>query len=181
MSISRERETIVAMGTNLGNRGNNILEAARLLDQHVSMREFSPVFETRPLGAASRHPFYNCICRFFWRSGPYDLLRVLQKIETQMGRRRLIKWGNRVIDLDIVSMEGVRMNDSALSIPHPGNTHRSFVLLPLQALFNRGTVPGIEGDLRPHLQKLESSGWRRVCNPPTRRRGIWNMNHPGIS
>jgi len=176
MSSSRERETIVGIGTNLGDRRKNILTAAEFLDTRVSRLEFSPVFDTRPLGAASRNSFLNCVCRFFWRSGPYDLLRVLQDIESCMGRRRCTKWGDRIVDLDILSMADIRISDSALTIPHPSYLQRSFVLLPLFEMYHSGVVPGIESGLFPYLNTIESTGWRRVFNPPTRRRGIWDMN-----
>gem|GEM_PF-3040447 len=181
MSSSRERETIVGVGTNIGDRRENILVMAGHLDTLVHGLEFSPVFETRPVGAGTRNPYFNCICRFRWRSGPYDLLRVLQGIESTMGRERRNRWGNRIMDLDILIMEGVRLCNSSLTIPHPRYRFRSFVLLPLYAFLREKTLPEIEKGIHPYLTHIESTGWRRVFDPPTKRRGAWDMIQPGIS
>ena len=124
----------LGLGTNLGNRLGNLRQAARAIEEDIGpIPRASEVFETEPWGVTDQPHFLNaCLCLDIdGESDPEALLASLKAIERRMGRKETIRWGARLIDIDILLI-GDRIYESpALRIPHLHLSERSFVLTPL--------------------------------------------------
>ncbi len=130
-------QVFIAIGSNLGDRKANHLEAIRRIQAlpHTRVVKQSSFYESEPHGDATEW-FVNSVIEIQTDLSPEELLRKLLAIEEEMGRKRVKgkKWGNRVIDLDILLYESLVLNKRNLKIPHPELPNRKFVLLPLSEL-----------------------------------------------
>ncbi|GIW45251.1 MAG: 2-amino-4-hydroxy-6-hydroxymethyldihydropteridine diphosphokinase [Candidatus Binatia bacterium] len=130
-------QVFIAIGSNLGDRKANHLEAIRRIAElpHTRVVKQSSFYESEPHGDATQW-FVNSVIEVQTDLSPEELLRKLQAIEEEMGRKRVKgkKWGNRVIDLDILFYEGLVIHKRNLKLPHPEIPNRKFVLLPLSEL-----------------------------------------------
>lgn len=144
-------QVFIAIGSNLGDRKANHLEAIRRIQElpHTRVVKQSSFYESEPHGDATEW-FVNSVIEVQTELSPEELLRKLLAIEEDMGRKRVKgkKWGNRVIDLDILFYEGLVLNKRNLKLPHPELPNRKFVLLPLSEL-----APSFR---HPQLQKSVS-------------------------
>ena len=91
----------------------------------------SSVYETAPWGITDQPAFLNQVLRLSTTLSPGALLRIILQIEEQMGRVRVRKWGQRLIDIDILFYGNSVIAEEDLVIPHPGIAERRFVLEPL--------------------------------------------------
>lgn len=132
VSIYRERSRVfVGLGSNVGNKEENLKEALRRLeDDFIEIVKSSTFYETKPWGMEEQDYFLNSVVELRTTYGPMELLRYLQKIEDTMGRDRAheAKWGPRVIDLDILFFGDRIIYEDDLIIPHPYAEHRDFVM-----------------------------------------------------
>ncbi|MBA4374193.1 MAG: 2-amino-4-hydroxy-6-hydroxymethyldihydropteridine diphosphokinase [Thermodesulfovibrio sp.] len=125
----------IGLGSNLGDREKNCLEALRLLgDGGVAVIRQSSLIETEPWGLADQPRFINMAAEVETGLLPHQLLELLNRIEGTMGRNRTIKWGPRVIDLDILLYNDLILNTEDLTVPHPLLHERDFVLRPLSEI-----------------------------------------------
>lgn len=125
----------IGIGSNLGNRQNNCLAAIRRLQQHgVSLLKQSSLIETEPWGVTDQPKFMNMAIEARTDLSPLQLLDLLKTIEKDMGRKDTVKWGPRVIDLDILFYEDRIIDSADLKIPHPHLQKRDFVLVPLMEI-----------------------------------------------
>lgn len=123
------------LGSNLGDRLTNIKRAIELMDAHgIRVLNSSSIYETAPWGEANQGWFLNCVIQI---EAPYTETQLLNKclqIEEEMGRVREKKWGERIIDIDILYFNDVILDTETLKLPHPGIPDRRFTLLPLAEL-----------------------------------------------
>jgi 2-amino-4-hydroxy-6-hydroxymethyldihydropteridine diphosphokinase len=137
MAVSKTRhmkEAYVALGSNLEPRGRYIQRALDLIDEHANMKvdTVSAVYETEPVGGPEGQPeFLNAVARIKTTLSPHELLKALQGIEKELGRKRDVFWGPRTIDLDILLYEQEIVSTDDLIIPHPLMHERRFVMQPL--------------------------------------------------
>lgn len=128
----------IGLGSNLGDPPGNIAQALKAVDAvpGLSVDAVSPMFWTEPQGLRDQNWFANCVARIGVHAAlsPLDLLAVLSGIETAMGRERVVRWGPRVIDIDILLLGETSLDSDVLRIPHPRMLERAFVLVPLQHL-----------------------------------------------
>ncbi len=124
-------EVYLGLGSNLGNRERNIIEAVKRLGEKVQITRLSSLYETEPVGYGAQPWFLNAVCAGETGLAPHSLLDFLKAIEREMGRSEGIRWGPRVIDLDILFYNGLVLSDEKLTIPHPRLHERRFVLIPL--------------------------------------------------
>lgn len=125
----------IGIGSNIGKREINCLRAIDLLDQNgVKVLRRSTMQETEPWGVEDQPKFINMAVEAETEFSPRNLLKVLQKIESLMGRRRETRWGPRLIDLDILFYDDLVLEERDLTIPHPMFHLRRFVLEPLSEL-----------------------------------------------
>ncbi|MEQ1695566.1 MAG: 2-amino-4-hydroxy-6-hydroxymethyldihydropteridine diphosphokinase [Hyphomicrobiaceae bacterium] len=129
-------DAIVALGSNIGDKAGRIAAAVEALTAGGLVRvvQRSANYRTAPWGVTDQDWFVNAAVSVATDLPVYDLLARCQSIEQKLGRERTIKWGPRVIDLDILVYRDVTLNDPALILPHPHITARAFVLRPLADL-----------------------------------------------
>lgn len=122
----------IALGSNLGDRRQNLAKALQLLqDQGLKILQVSDFIETEPYGVTDQPPFLNGVCCAATDLAPEALLELLLATEKTMGRVRLRHWGERNIDLDLLLYDDLCLRTEKLTLPHPDMQNRDFVLLPL--------------------------------------------------
>lgn len=127
---------VVAVGSNMGDKGAYIKEGIQKLKEHPLIRrvEESSVIETKPYGPVEQDVFLNGALKFDTLLSPEELLDLLHKIEAGANRKREIHWGPRTLDLDIVFYDKMVYESESLIIPHVDMQNRDFVLKPLMEL-----------------------------------------------
>ena len=127
--------TYLGIGTNLGDRAENLTRAVALISEQVgTVLACSSFMETAPWGFTSDNHFLNAVLAVDTALSPLELLRVTQSIERELGRLHKTIDGNysdRIIDIDILLYEDLTIVSEELSIPHPYILMRDFVYLPL--------------------------------------------------
>ena len=100
----RERTAYLGLGSNLGDREANMRQALRLLesDAKVTVVGASSLYETHPVGVEDQPDFLNAVVELRTSLDPWELLSLCLNIEKRLGRKRTIRWGPRVIDIDIL-------------------------------------------------------------------------------
>ncbi len=124
----------LGMGSNLGNRQEHLDSAIQKLKNMPAsqLKQTSKIFENPPLeGGPTQGNFYNIVVELETTLLPLELLGQIQKIEKDGGRQRLVFWGPRTIDIDILFYDNQIIKLPNLKIPHPEMYHREFVILPL--------------------------------------------------
>jgi 2-amino-4-hydroxy-6-hydroxymethyldihydropteridine diphosphokinase len=122
----------LALGSNLGDRAAYLRGAVDRLADVVAV---SSVFETDPVGGPEgQGPYLNMVVQLDTDASPRDLLAVCERLESAARRERTVRWGPRTLDVDIIWMDGVRVDEADLQIPHPRWRERPFVLAPLSQL-----------------------------------------------
>lgn len=124
----------IGLGTNLGDKVANIAQAEKLLvaDGAVRVVARSRLYRSEPWGGVDQDWFVNAALRVETALSPHDLLARCQAVEAAMGRIREVRWGPRIIDVDILTYDAQTVRAPDLSIPHPLIASRAFVLLPLR-------------------------------------------------
>jgi 2-amino-4-hydroxy-6-hydroxymethyldihydropteridine diphosphokinase len=120
----------LSLGSNLGNRQENLDRALKLLSERMRIGKVSSIYDTEPVGGVSQPRFLNLACEVFTRLTPEGLLALAKGIELKMGRYS--RSGEpRIIDIDIILFGSQVVKAADLVIPHPQMAERSFVLIPL--------------------------------------------------
>lgn len=150
----------LGLGSNLGDKEKNLRTALLCLDrqQSVRVKRVAPFYLTAPVGFERQDWFLNTVAEVETGLSPRRLLAVLSGIEEKMGRVREIRWGPRVIDLDILLYGDAVVNEPDLVIPHPEMKKRAFVLVPLADLVPGLFLPGggTVAELARRLQKTQA-------------------------
>jgi GTP cyclohydrolase-4 len=121
----------LGLGANLGDRQANLAEALQSLRSHLQIERVSPVYETEPMHVADQPRFLNLAVKGVTLLEPADLLTVVKRIESRMGRRASERYGPRPIDIDILFFGDRVVDTETLKVPHPRVAERGFVLVPL--------------------------------------------------
>jgi len=123
----------IGLGSNIGRRLSNCKKAVRLISRHsdIVVTKTASWIETEPYGVKDQDKFINGAIEIKTKLSPQQLLVFLKKTEKKMGRKKEKRWGPRLIDLDILLYEGVRMKTKSLTLPHPDIKNRDFVKKPL--------------------------------------------------
>lgn len=135
IEIKRRRNVTayLGLGSNLGDKKANIHLALELLKNHeeIKVTKVSSLYETEPEGYTDQNWFLNAVVEIETSLSPYSLLRYCNFIEKVLKRERTIKWGPRVIDVDILLYGDFSCDEEVLTIPHPHMLERTFVMIPL--------------------------------------------------
>lgn len=124
----------ISLGTNIGNREQNLKTALEELSKFVNVIKKSKIYETEPMDYKDQPLFLNMVIEIKTELSAHELITKLQKIENKMGRIKKMKKGPRIIDLDILYYNNEIINEPNLKIPHPRAYKRDFVLTPLKEL-----------------------------------------------
>ena len=140
------RPAYIGLGSNLDNPGRQIETAFELLDAIADTRLIarSSLYRSAPFGGVEQPDFVNAAAALLTKLSPVELLAQLQEIERVRGRERGgVRWGPRVLDLDLLVYSSVAVDQPDLNVPHPGIAERNFVLLPLRELAPDLVIPGL--------------------------------------
>ena len=153
---------VLALGSNLGDR-QDILQGA--VDAIVGLpgvrvTAVSPVYETVPVGGPAQPDYLNAVVLAVTTQPARDLLDRLHEIEAAFDRVRLVRWGPRTLDLDIIVVDRERSDNPELTLPHPRAHERAFVLAPWHDVDPDAVLPG-HGPVAELLAQADRSGLRR--------------------
>ena len=149
----------IGIGSNLGNREENCQKAiALLIKKNIKITKRSSLYEIEPWGVKEQPRFINMAVEIETNLEPAELLKVIKEIENSMGRRKGIRWGPRVIDLDVLLYDDLILKTGELEIPHPAIKDREFVLKPLSEIAPDKIHPIFKKSIKTLLiELLESS------------------------
>ena len=121
-----------------------VKKACDLLDQNENVLSLkkSNLYETKAWGYTDQADFLNMCVEIETSLAPYDLLSICQDIENKLNRVRVIRWGPRTIDVDVLFYDDIVSDDEKLLIPHPRIKERAFVLVPLMDLNKELSIDG---------------------------------------
>ncbi|MCL2134782.1 MAG: 2-amino-4-hydroxy-6-hydroxymethyldihydropteridine diphosphokinase [Candidatus Bathyarchaeota archaeon] len=138
-------KVVLALGTNIGDRKQNIQKALELLSDSldVMILSKSKLYETEPVGYVNQEKFYNAAILVETTLNPFELYNKIKTIENNLGREKTFKWGPRVIDIDIIVYEGCIINTNGLTLPHKEYMQRAFVLKPLSDMPDAVKIAGL--------------------------------------
>ena len=127
-----DHRAVLALGSNLGESESTIERAVvDLREAGVRILRVSPLYRTAPVGGPAGQPDYvNAVIEVSTSLRPYELLKLCNAVEAAHHRERLVRWGPRTLDIDVIDYEGVVSDDPVLTLPHPRAHERSFVLTP---------------------------------------------------
>lgn len=162
VSVEIERgwhQAFVAVGSNLGERENYIQMGIEALKarKDCKVEQVSEIIATSPYGVTDQPDFLNGMIKMRTLLTPWELLRVLQETEQKAGRERLVRWGPRTLDLDIIFYDDQVIDARELQIPHPDLHNREFVLKPLAELAPYLRHPLLQKTAGQMLKDLESA------------------------
>lgn len=123
----------LGIGSNLGDRRKNIKKALEILEsiKGIKVKKVSKIYETEPVGGPPQGKFLNGVIKIKTSLSAFHLLKILKRIEKDLGRKPTVRFGPREIDLDILFYSDKVINRKDLKIPHPRIFEREFVLKPL--------------------------------------------------
>jgi len=157
-------ETVyLALGSNLGDRAANLRRARAALAPDFTIVAVSPIYETEPAYVLEQPRFYNQVLQASTSLTPLEALRHLKGIEADLGRTTGVRFGPRVIDLDLLLYGTAQMDTPELILPHPRLAERPFVLVPLADIAPNLMHPSLRttiGELRDRLGDTQSAIWR---------------------
>ena len=130
----------LALGSNIGDRRNDLSEAIRLIDERVGrVDKVSSFMETEPWGFKSEFKFLNAVLSVQSMLSPIEILHITQNIEKEMGREKKSLGGiyhDRIIDIDLLMYDSLQLETPELTLPHPHMKEREFVMIPLMEILS---------------------------------------------
>ena len=144
-----EAKAVISIGSNLGNKKNNLDIAINLIGKFSSIITKSHIYNSDPWGYQSNHSFLNMGMMVRTRLEPLDFLKKLKDIEMKMGRppKKKDTYEDRLIDLDILIFDNFKINQKELVIPHPKIKERKFSLLILKDIFGDKYIPELDNSV----------------------------------
>lgn len=143
----------LALGTNVGNRYDNLSRAINLLNdaKRIEVLKCSSIYITKPYGLKEQAEYFNMVIEIATDYSPLELITLLKTSEEILGRIRREKWKEREIDIDILLYDDVIYDDAQLKIPHYDLTNRDFFVIPLLEI-NRHLKNPVNGKLFSELE-----------------------------
>ena len=157
-----ENIAYLSLGSNMGDRKENIQKAIEALcsSGKVKLTNFSSIYETDPVGYTDQDPFLNMVIEVATTLSPWDLLNLCLEVERELGRKRIIRWGPRTIDLDILLYNNENIKTEHLKIPHPRMKERAFVLVPLAEIKPELILPDEISTVQKMANEIPNKGVR---------------------
>jgi 2-amino-4-hydroxy-6-hydroxymethyldihydropteridine diphosphokinase len=149
-------KTYLALGSNLGDREDNLLRAIAQIRNSYRILSISSIYETTPVGYREQPSFLNMVLLIdSGKSTPHDLLSFVKKVELKMGRKRSFHWGPRLIDIDILYMDGIEVDSGDLTVPHRELLNRKFFLVPLSEITDHIIIKNRRLNLEKRIQNID--------------------------
>ncbi len=146
-------KVVIALGSNLGDRAENISKAVSELTKIIEVTHLSTIYETDPVGGPEQPDYLNAVLIGESELDPADLLTKTLEIESALGRTREVRWGARTLDIDLIIAGDVVSNSEFLILPHPRAHERAFVLEPWLEIEPDAVLPG-RGSVAALLSQL---------------------------
>ena len=149
----------LSIGSNMGDKEKNLNEAIEFIGklENTKIEKVSSFIVTEPWGYLEQDEFLNGALKIKTLLSPKDLLRKLLNIENEMKRVRELRWGPRIIDIDIVFYDNLISEDEELILPHPRMEERYFVLKPLSELCPNKVHPLLNKRVFRLLKEVEEN------------------------
>jgi 2-amino-4-hydroxy-6-hydroxymethyldihydropteridine diphosphokinase len=157
----------LSLGSNVGDRGANLGRAIDALPEiGVRVPRRSSIYETEPVDFLAQPWFLNCVVEAQTSLVPRQLLERLQAIERQLGSRKLVPRGPRLIDLDVLFYGADVIHETGMEIPHPRLAERRFVLIPLAEVAPEFRHPVLRKTVLEMLAATRDRSTVRIWQPP---------------
>lgn len=153
----------LALGSNLGDREENLRQAIASLPPQMDVKAKSHVYETPPWGYEEQPRFLNQVLKTQTYLQPEPLLKHIKRLEVALGRKASFQNGPRLIDIDILTYDDVVLNTPLLTLPHPRMHERGFVLLPMMDIAPDLVHPLIGKSVREMLISCNLGGIKQVA------------------
>lgn len=153
-----KKKLVLGLGSNLGNRYVNILQAIWMLEKKLGAAcSLAPFYETPPWGDTNQAKYLNTAIAVDTSKTMAECLQIVQAVEQQMGRQRIRKWGPRNIDVDILLLGAEVVQSKELEVPHKELANRAFVLVPLHDILPDLKHPVHQKTIQSLLQNIENN------------------------
>ena len=127
-----ERRAFLGLGSNMGDRLELLRRAVQSIGESDRLVSVSSLFETEPVGGpAGQDPFLNLVVELATQRSARELLELCGRLEAEADRVRVVRWGPRTLDVDVLWMDGETVDEPDLTVPHPRMRIRRFVMAPL--------------------------------------------------
>ena len=152
----------LGLGGNIGDTKKNIEETIELLKKNdeIEVIRVSSFYETEPVGYTDQAWFLNVVVEIETSLEPLKLLDYCQHVENELKRVRIIRWGPRTIDVDILLYEDFISDSEILTVPHPRMTERAFAMIPLYEINSNLLIYGI--DIKQIVENLKGEQIRKA-------------------
>ncbi|HEY9582490.1 MAG TPA: 2-amino-4-hydroxy-6-hydroxymethyldihydropteridine diphosphokinase [Savagea sp.] len=151
----------LSIGSNIGNRMDYLTRAIEQLQHHpaIQVKRQSSVYETEPVGLVDQANFLNIVVEIETNLEADALLQVCQLVEELLGRERVIRWGPRTVDVDILLFNEEVIRTESLIIPHERMHERLFVLVPLLELSPGLVHSETQRPLKQYVKEATGEVW----------------------
>ncbi len=153
----------LGLGTNLGDRKENLRKAIEAIALKLSVCKQSSIYETAAWGYTDQPDFLNQVIEVETGLTPLRLLNFLKRTEVELGRIENFRYGPRLIDIDILFYDDLVKNTSRLQIPHPRIPERAFVLVPLNEIAPALEHPVLGKTITELLEDVPDKAGVRLC------------------
>lgn len=148
---------VLSIGANLGDAETMVHQTIHQLSQILKESKASRIYQTAPVGVEDQPEFFNAVVMGEWGGTADELLEKTSKLEEAAGRERILRWGARTLDIDIITFGDQVSHDPKLTLPHPRAHERLFVLIPWIELQPDAHLIG-QGDVSAIIEALQSAG-----------------------
>ncbi|MGB1252782.1 MAG: dihydropteroate synthase [Candidatus Promineifilaceae bacterium] len=155
----------LGIGTNLGEREQNLMQALARLRHFATIEALSPIYVTPPWGVLEQPDFLNLCVQITTALAPLELLARLKQIEQTLGRVASERWGPRLIDIDILLVDDLVFSAETLTIPHAHMRERAFVLVPLNDIAPNLIDPQTKQTIADLTAAVDQSEIQRMVKP----------------
>ena len=145
---------ILSLGSNIGDKKSNLETAINEINKFSTIKKTSSIYESDPILLKDQDNFFNLVLEIDYKKTVIELLETTKDVERRMGRKKTVKYGPRIIDIDIVFFNNQIINSKDLVIPHYDWSNRVFVVKPLSELFKEFNMQ----DYKLDVQKINKVG-----------------------
>lgn len=144
----------LGLGSNIGDRHRFLSDALATIERCDRLVGVSDLYETDPVGGPDQDPYLNIVVELDTERDARGLLELCRELEAAADRVRVLRWGPRTLDVDVLWVEGQTVDEPDLRVPHPRMRDRAFVMVPLGDL-----APDVVGDWSdPHQGEVRNIG-----------------------